>query len=127
LIKVSKDSDSRLVFIENLSEILLSSGWDQVRYQQPKNGQKPPTLHMTPLTKSPKTIFFPLRTQRLTKSWGFEQLSCAIGWGAMRLESQPKYPWFFSDFQGRYICRPVANVLRAVFFWNIFVICPIIV
>jgi len=33
---VSTDSDSGLVSIENLSEILLSKGWAQVRYQQPK-------------------------------------------------------------------------------------------
>jgi len=36
LIKASKDSDSRLVSIQNLSKILPSSGWVQVRYQQPK-------------------------------------------------------------------------------------------
>ena len=43
--------------------------------------------------------------------WGFEQLSSAIYWGAMRLVSQPKYPWFFLDFQVQYICRPAVNVL----------------
>ena len=35
-IKISKDADSSLVSNENFSKILLSSGWAQVRHQQPK-------------------------------------------------------------------------------------------
>jgi len=30
----------------------------------------------------------------------------------MQLESQPKYPWFFPDFQIQYILGPAANVLK---------------
>ena len=32
----------------------------------------------------------------------------------MRLVSQLKYPWFFPDFQVRYIRRLAANVLRSL-------------
>jgi len=41
---VSKDLDLSLVSIEHLSEILLSSGWAQVRYQQPKMAKKLPYI-----------------------------------------------------------------------------------
>jgi len=61
LIKVSKDSDSSLVSIENMSEIILSNGWAQVRYQQPKIAKNLPYLwHHSQKTwnPKPKIIFF---------------------------------------------------------------------
>jgi len=73
-----------------------------------KNGQKP-TLVMTSLTKKNKTkhFFFIVDSKTCWVFWGFEQLSSAIGWEAMRLLSQPKYPGFspiskyniFADWQ----------------------------
>jgi len=56
-------------------------------------------------------FFFIVDLKTCQVFWGFEHFSSAIGWGAMRLVSQPKYPWFFPDFQVQYIRRPAANVL----------------
>jgi len=44
LIKVSKGADSSLVSNKNLSEILPSSGWAQVSYQQAKTAKNLPYL-----------------------------------------------------------------------------------
>jgi len=46
LIKVSKNADSSLVSNENVSEILPSNGWAQVRYQQPKMAKNLPRAPM---------------------------------------------------------------------------------
>jgi len=56
--KVSKDSNSSLNSIENLSEILPSSSWAQVRYQQPKMAKNLPYLwHHSQKTWNPKQNF----------------------------------------------------------------------
>jgi len=47
LSKVSKDSDLNLVSIENPSEILPTSGWAQVRCQQPKMAKNLPHYDIT--------------------------------------------------------------------------------
>jgi len=79
-----------------------------------KNGEEP-TLLMMSLTKhlKPKTRnnFFIADSKTCQVFWGFVQFSSTISWGAMRLGSQPKYPWFFPDFQVQYIRRPAAKVL----------------
>jgi len=55
---VSKDSDSSLVTNENFSEIFMSDGWGQVRYQQPEMAKNLP-YHVTNKNTKPKTkIFF---------------------------------------------------------------------
>ena len=97
LIKVSKVTDSHLVSIENLSEILPSSGWAQARYQQPKIAKNLPYLwRQSQKTRNPKPKnFFHCRLKTYQVFWGFEQRSSAIDWGAMRLVSQLKYPKFF--------------------------------
>jgi len=54
-----------------------------------------------------KHFFFIVDSKTCWVFWGFEQLSSAIGWEAMRLLSQPKYPGFspiskyniFADWQ----------------------------
>jgi len=114
LIKVSKVTDSHLVSIENLSEILPSSGWAQARYQQPKIAKNLPYLwRQSQKTRNPKPKnFFHCRLKTYQVFWGFEQRSSAIDWGAMRLVSQLKYPKFFPDFQAQYINTPAVNVFK---------------
>jgi len=58
-----------------------------------------------------QNIFFIADSKTCRVFWGFEQLSRTIGWGAMQLVSQPKYPCFFLDFQVWYIRRLAANML----------------
>jgi len=107
------DLDTSLVSIENLSEILLSSGWAQVRYQLPEMAKILPYLWChSQKNPKPKKIFHCWLEDLCRVFWGFEQLSGTIGWGAMRLVSQLKYPCFFLNFLVQYICRPAANVLR---------------
>jgi len=62
-IKVSKDTDSSLVSNKNFSEILLSNGWAQVRYQQAKKAKTCVTYNVTCKKSKPKTkkIFFHCR------------------------------------------------------------------
>ena len=120
LIKVSKDTDSSLVCNKNFSEIHPSSGWAQVRYQQAKMAKNLPYLwhHSQKNETENQTFFFIAGVKTCQVFWGYEQLSGAIRWGAMRLLRQPKYACFFPDFHRRYIRRPATNVLSLVF--NIF-------
>jgi len=58
-IKVSKDTDSSLVSIENWSKILPCGGWAQIRYQQPKMAKnlKPKNfIFIADLTTCPKSF-----------------------------------------------------------------------
>jgi len=67
-------------------------------------------LNVAPKKQNPlPKIFFIAGWKTCRVFWGFEQLSSAMGWGAMRLVSQPKYPWLFPDFQVQYIHRPAVN------------------
>jgi len=71
LITVLKDSGSSLVSIENLSKILPSASWAQVRYQQPKMAKNLPydVTHEKPETQNQKFCLV---------FRGFEQLSSTI-------------------------------------------------
>jgi len=77
LIEVSKDSDSSLVSIENLSEILPSSSWAQVRYQQPKMAKSLPYVvtHKKPEIQN----FFHCRLEDLPSLQGLNSSLGAIG------------------------------------------------
>jgi len=119
-IKGSKDSDSSLVSNENLSEILLWSGLigqarpgslvdcalGQVTWA---NWPKPTSL-MTSLTKkqNPKLFFtadlehLPSLLRVWTGLWHNPLRSYVVGL------SQPKYPWFFPNFQVQYVCTLAA-------------------
>jgi len=50
--------ESSVVSIENLSKILPSNGWTQVKYQQPKMAKNLPYLwHYSQKTRNPKFFF----------------------------------------------------------------------
>jgi len=92
-IEGSKDSDSSLVSNENLSKILLSSGWALGQATWDKMAKNLTSL-MPSLTKylKPKTkkFFFIAGLKTCQIFWGFEQLSSTISRGGMSLLSQVK-------------------------------------
>ena len=112
LIKVSIDADCCLVSNESFSEILLSSGCAQVRYQQPKMAKKITHLWCYSQNKkqNPKPKFlFHCKLVDLSNLRGFEQLFSTISWGAMWLVSQPKYPCFSPSFE---LCHRQSSTLN---------------
>jgi len=68
--------DSSLVFNENFSEIRLSSGWDQVRHQQPKTYLSYDVTHKKNNPKPNSFLIADVKTCRIFCE--FEQLSCTI-------------------------------------------------
>jgi len=85
LIKVLKGADSILVANENFSKVLMSSGWAQVRCQQPKMAKNLPYLwHHSEKKQNPKPKnFFHCRLKRLAKS--FEGLNSSLAQSAEEL------------------------------------------
>jgi len=97
LIKDSKNSDSSLVSNENLSKVLLSSGWALGQVTWAKMAKNLPHLlcHSEKIRNLNQNFFYIADSKACRVFSGIEQLSNAISWGAMQLVSLPKYPCFF--------------------------------
>ena len=65
-------------------------------------------------TQKPQKTFFVADSKTCQVFLGFKQHSSAIGWAAMWLVSQLKYPRFFPDLQVRYI-HPATNVSVSIY------------
>jgi len=84
-IKISSDSDSRLVSNENLNELLPSSSWALGQVTRAKMSENLPNLWRHSQKMKPKTQnYFCIADSKTCRVfWGFEQLSSTIEWRVM--------------------------------------------